>query len=72
MKNSEVHELVDLILFGDVHEAPWSYLDGLIQDELITKPIHIGDLNDEEEVRISIAATIMQKYLNKESTEIDN
>lgn len=49
-----VEELIDLILYGDVHEAPYSLLGDNYDPE------NCIDFDDEQDTRLAIAATIKQ------------
>ena len=55
----EVDELIDLILFGDIHETGWNNLKGLIQDDLLSGK---EKMDEEAKTRVAIASTIMERY----------
>lgn len=55
MSVEEVEELVDLILFGDIHETPlYAVIDKI--------DINTREMDEEAETRAAIAATIRRKY----------
>ena len=55
MSAEEVEEIVDLVLFGDIHETPLYAVIDLID-------INLNEMDVEAEVRACIAATIRRKY----------
>ena len=68
MSKAEVEELIDLILFGDLDEAPWELIADKVSGEQLLVDYLAGKDRDEEQLtRISAAATIAQKYRRKES-----
>lgn len=48
----QIDFLTNLILFGDIHEAPWSLVKDKVDLSFIDK------FDDETKLRVSIAATI--------------
>lgn len=56
MQRAEIEEIIDLILWDDIHETP---LD-LIRDKIDTRQAE--SLPDEAYTRVSIAATLRKKY----------
>lgn len=56
MQRAEIEEIIDLILWGDIHEAPLS----LIKDKIDTRKAE--SLPDEAYTRVAMAATLRQKY----------
>ncbi len=60
MSPEEVEELVDFILYGDIHEAGFDLVSDQIGDEDVNCAARL--MNDEEYTRTAIAASIRQKY----------
>jgi hypothetical protein len=60
MSPEEVEELVDFILFGDIHEAPFDLIIDKIGGDNVNQAARL--LNDEEYTRTAIAASIRQQY----------
>ena len=60
MSPEETEELVDFILYGDIHEAPFDLVTDKIGGDNVNYAAR--QMNDEEYTRTAIAASIRQKY----------
>lgn len=60
MIKAEVDELIDLVLFGDVHEAPWEPLTNKMSGKVDIEVL--ATLGEDALERVAIAAAILQKY----------